>query len=278
MSFNPNLTQGQEISNDDIVGVFLCGNQGGMRRSHKTNSLILISDHTKGIYEDRWENNVLHYTGMGLIGNQSLVAQNKTLFESGSNGVAVFLFEVFDSKKYIFQGKVVLADKPYIEKQYDKDNNIRDVWIFPLKIIDNVKPALISEEQFKKKVEEREKQVSRLPLEILKQRLKTAPHKVGSRDVVSKQYDRNPELIEYIKRLANGICQLCGSLAPFNGKNGDPYLEIHHIEWLSKGGDDSIKNTTALCPNCHRKMHILNLKADKKHLLDKSSIMGADIL
>ena len=33
-------------------------------------------------------------------------------------------------------------------------------------------------------------------------------------------------------------------------------------------GDDSLSNTVALCPNCHRKMHILDLESDKKILLD----------
>ena len=32
--------------------------------------------------------------------------------------------------------------------------------------------------------------------------------------------------------------------------------------WLSQGGQDSIENTVALCPNCHRKMHIINDQAD----------------
>jgi 5-methylcytosine-specific restriction enzyme A len=45
-------------------------------------------------------------------------------------------------------------------------------------------------------------------------------------------------------------------------KDGEPFLEIHHIKWLSNGGDDSIDNTVALCPNCHRKMHALNLQKD----------------
>ena len=45
--------------------------------------------------------------------------------------------------------------------------------------------------------------------------------------------------------------------APFNDKKGRPFLESHHIRWLSEGGADSIDNVAALCPNCHRKMHEL---------------------
>ncbi|MGQ9558779.1 MAG: HNH endonuclease [Desulfurispora sp.] len=32
------------------------------------------------------------------------------------------------------------------------------------------------------------------------------------------------------------------------------------------GGKDTIENTVALCPNCHRKMHSLNLPEDKRRL------------
>ncbi|MDU6483465.1 MAG: HNH endonuclease [Paeniclostridium sordellii] len=39
--------------------------------------------------------------------------------------------------------------------------------------------------------------------------------------------------------------------------------------WLSKGGDDTIENTAALCPNCHRKMHIINDEEDVEYLRNK---------
>ncbi|MBC8673865.1 HNH endonuclease [Aeromonas hydrophila] len=44
--------------------------------------------------------------------------------------------------------------------------------------------------------------------------------------------------------------------APFNRvSDGTPYLEVHHIQPLANGGEDTIQNTMALCPNCHRKRH-----------------------
>jgi len=80
-------------------------------------------------------------------------------------------------------------------------------------------------------------------------------------------YSRNPYIAEYAKRRASGKCQLCSGKAPFKNKSGKPYLETHHIIWLSKNGDDSINNTVALCPNCHRKMHSINLSKDIKRLI-----------
>ena len=48
--------------------------------------------------------------------------------------------------------------------------------------------------------------------------------------------------------------------------DNNPYLESHHVKWLSKGGEDEVKNIVALCPNCHKRMHILNKKEDVKLL------------
>lgn len=88
----------------------------------------------------------------------------------------------------------------------------------------------------------------------------------------SGSYIRDRYVSEYAKRRAHGICQLCAEPAPFIDCNGIPFLETHHIIRLADGGADSIENTVALCPNCHRKMHILNLDEDVRKLLSIASI------
>jgi 5-methylcytosine-specific restriction protein A len=266
--FNPNLKPGEIVNNEDICRIFQCSPQGGMRRSKRTNSLVIVSDHTKAIYEDRWVNNILHYTGMGLTGNQSLShAQNRTVKESTENGVEIFLFEVFEPRKYIFQGQVILAGQPYKETQPDIKGNNRDVWVFPLK--EEETPGPIPEEVFQKKVRLREKQVKTLSDDELYNKILSVPRKSGVRKTITTQYERSQYIVEYVKRRAKGKCQLCGNPAPFFYKDGEPFLEIHHIEWFSKDGEDTLENTVALCPNCHRKMHILDLEPDKKLLKEK---------
>ena len=87
------LKLGSHYSNDDICSTFLCSPQGGMRRSQKTNTLVLVANHVKSIFDDRWNSNTMNYTGMGLKGEQSLdFMQNKTLNESNANGVDIPLF------------------------------------------------------------------------------------------------------------------------------------------------------------------------------------------
>ncbi|MDU5509191.1 HNH endonuclease signature motif containing protein [Enterococcus gilvus] len=84
----------------------------------------------------------------------------------------------------------------------------------------------------------------------------------SSRKAISTIYERDPDIIEYAKRRANGICELCGNKLDFKDKEGRPFLETHHIEWLSNGGEDTIENTVALCPNCHKRMHVKNDLSD----------------
>lgn len=132
--FNPHLHIGQEISNSDLVSIFHCGNMGGMRRSHDTNTLVLISDYTKGLYHDKWIGGVLHYTGMGKNGDQDIHwAQNATLANCRSNGVDVHLFEVMDEGRYTYCGHIELVDKPYTETQPGEDGVNRLVWMFPIR-------------------------------------------------------------------------------------------------------------------------------------------------
>lgn len=134
MSFDPRLNIGQILKNSDIVETFKCGNMGGMRRSRTTNTLIIVSDYTKGIYHDKWIGGVLHYTGMGKTGDQDINwAQNATLAGCGHNGVDVHLFEVIDAGEYIYCGRIELIDKPYTEIQPDEDGNDRKVWMFPIR-------------------------------------------------------------------------------------------------------------------------------------------------
>lgn len=105
-----------------------------MRRSRTTNTLVIVSDYTKGLYHDKWIGGVLHYTGMGKSGDQDIHwAQNATLAESEYNGVDIHLFEVMNAGEYVYCGRIELVDKPYTETQPDEDGVPRKVWMFPIR-------------------------------------------------------------------------------------------------------------------------------------------------
>lgn len=105
--------------------------------------------------------------------------------------------------------------------------------------------------------------------EILKDKIKIVNANVKTKEVKVTYRERNPYVSEYTKKRANGICDLCGNKAPFNDKFGFPYLEEHHVITLADGGPDDIYNTVAICPNCHRKMHVLKRKRDLDKLQSK---------
>lgn len=86
-----------------------------------------------------------------------------------------------------------------------------------------------------------------------------------------ENYERSPFVKEFALRRAKGSCQLCLEIAPFNNRYGQPYLEVHHVKWLSNEGSDTPDNVVALCPNCHRKMHIVDSQKDVDFLLEKAA-------
>ena len=228
MVFDPGLNQGEILNNPQLCEIFKCGPQGGMRRSLTTGTLVIVSNHVKSVYDDRWVDDVFHYTGMGLAGDQRLdAAQNKTLAETQANRVTVHLFEVFKDKEYTYAGEVRLAGEPYAEQQPDADGTNRKVWMFPLKLY-NQSVLSIPEVQLKENYAKKERTAKKLSDKELKLRANNSPKKPGNRPVTSNQYERNAWVSEYIKRQAAGKCQLCRVPAPFNDANGKPFLEAHH--------------------------------------------------
>ena len=262
------LKLGVAISNAELMAAFDVGNQGGMRRSLRRGHLVVVSDHTKSLYEDRWEGNVLHYTGMGPKGDQSLTSQNRTLAESGGTGIKVYLFEVFQRGRYIFHGEASLSGAPYQETQPDQDGEPRQVWMFPLRLPSANQPSATAED-IQRVAKLRERALRKLSLQQLRQLASNSPSSPPRRTSLAEQIIRNEAVAEYVKKAAQGRCDLCNNPAPFIGKDRQPYLECHHVQHLADGGDDTIQNAVALCPNCHRRMHVLGHPSDKQALRDR---------
>jgi 5-methylcytosine-specific restriction endonuclease McrA len=66
--------------------------------------------------------------------------------------------------------------------------------------------------------------------------------------------ERSRLMAEYALTRSSGICEGCLSPAPFIRRNGQPYLEIHHLKELASGGNDHPANVAAICPNCHARV------------------------
>ena len=263
---------GDVIDNETLRAVFRCSSQGAMRRSPATNSMVLVADHTKPACTDTWIGTTFQFTGMGLTGDQGLsFNQNKALCESGETGTRLFLFEVFSGEDYTFIGEGELADTPYLSRQTGPEKTPRDVTVFPLKLRGNAHPPLPPKDLPAPEGEAVSRRAQKLPLEELEFKARYSVKEGGRREVVSEVFDSDRIVAEYAQRKADGVCQLCNRPAPFRDRNGEPFLEIHHIIPLEEGGQDTIENVVALCPNCHRKMHELNLTADVVRLKNRAA-------
>ncbi len=59
------------------------------------------------------------------------------------------------------------------------------------------------------------KKAKRLNLKELVKRANQSTRKVSTSEQITTTYERNLWVVEYEKRLANGVCQLCYQPAPF---------------------------------------------------------------
>jgi 5-methylcytosine-specific restriction endonuclease McrA len=87
-------------------------------------------------------------------------------------------------------------------------------------------------------------------------RLAVADKRPQFRVVSTVLFQRNPDVVAEVLERANGFCEACEKSAPFERRSDhSPYLEVHHVIKLADGGEDSVENAIAVCPNCHRKFH-----------------------
>jgi ferredoxin len=68
------------------------------------------------------------------------------------------------------------------------------------------------------------------------------------------QRTRTAVIVQYALCRSRGACEGCLHPAPFMRRNGEPYLECHHITALADGGADHPLNIAAVCPNCHSRV------------------------
>jgi predicted restriction endonuclease len=71
---------------------------------------------------------------------------------------------------------------------------------------------------------------------------------------------RDRSLVNELQDLYDGQCQLC--LWHPRQNYGHTLCHGHHIQWLSRGGDDQIANMILVCPNHHTAIHRIDAPFD----------------
>jgi len=78
---------------------------------------------------------------------------------------------------------------------------------------------------------------------------------------ISEQIARPNAITDYLKKIQNYTCQICGELG-FLQSNGKRYIETHHIIELHKHikGSYCSDNVVVVCANCHKKLHYARIE------------------
>jgi len=73
-------------------------------------------------------------------------------------------------------------------------------------------------------------------------------------------YTRNIGWANEAKKRLGLFCICSGCSNSFVKDDGTPYIEVHHIIPLCRGGEDAVWNLAVLCAHHHRKSHYANVK------------------
>lgn len=128
--FDPGLSAGEILSNRQLMSIFHCACEGGIRYSSKTATIVIVVNNTKDGLPNVWKDGILRFAGRILTDGENLKGANLRLETFLQGGEAVFLFEVNQPGKYEFKGKAELAAAPCLATTEDG----KKYPVFPLKI------------------------------------------------------------------------------------------------------------------------------------------------
>jgi len=75
------------------------------------------------------------------------------------------------------------------------------------------------------------------------------------RTALRMEYRRDRAKAREVQERQGYRCLHCDTMTSWKTRDGHPYLEAHHVSWLSHGGLDVVRNLVGLCAGCHRRAH-----------------------
>ena len=95
-----------------------------------------------------------------------------------------------------------------------------------------------------------------LPANMIRTLATVADALAPRRTTTRMEFVRNPYVVAAALLRADNRCEVPTCTRElFLRDDGTPYLEVHHLLPLSRGGADALFNVAVLCPSCHREMH-----------------------
>ena len=245
---------GQEYSRQkDIHRVFGGQQQGGISTPAEQPFVFIFTGKSgeEFGYEDGWQDDgVFLYTGEGQVGDMQMSGGNKSIIEHAEQGKELLLFEATGKgKPYLFRGK--LACQSWDEqKGKDRNGDLRKTIRFHLVPEETTQVTEFGAIEYEVP---KNKSLSELKDKAL------SASKVGKESSwksAPKEYRKRSKAVkDYVFARANGVCELTGKPAPFERKDGTPYLEAHHTRRISDDGPDHPRWVGAISPDVHREIH-----------------------
>lgn len=231
----------------DIHGRFGGQQQGGIITPANHNVVIIITGE-EGLehgYADRQRpDGVFEYFGEGQIGDMPWVRGNRAVAAHTAEGRSLLLFrKVREGLR--FEDEMVYEGHQ-VRRAPDREGNMRDAIVFELRPLDAINEAVDADP------------VDMTPvLNELRARAYASAdtNPKAGKQITGTAYERARDVKAYVLARASGACEGCDQPAPFQRKDGTPYLEPHHLYRVSDGGPDHPAHVIALCPTCHRRVH-----------------------
>ncbi len=272
--------------------------QGGISTPRNAPAILLFSTEQGAEYgyKDGWRaDGFYHYTGEGQSGDMKMIRGNRAIRDHQEENKVLMLFEGVGSGLYRFGGFMNCVD--YYEKDTDALGSKRRVFVFrliPIESITNselpkqtevgttfldLRPDVLSIVSLpvsdktnyvllsEGRLIDEETRLKDLHIQIPlvhndEVKRGVTPQILDYGDNSRAVYQRRVEILQnYVLERANGFCELCGHPAPFVGRNGSPYLEVHYIDSVSDYGLSEPNTLIALCPACHKEAHYGALSA-----------------
>lgn len=230
---------------DTQSGIYLIGDDDRLQ------AIFIKATLANGKYPNEWivENEQLKYYFYSLNGVfKPEYKYNNAILKSLETETPIYLFIKNDTVlnlNGIFQ---------FGGDDYNPADESR--WFILNKVSSLDTPNPMTTKEYTKEIDKQVRKASRGDERVRRERLGVAPRKPESVPIVTTAFKRNPDVIVEVLARANGLCELCGVPAPFlRASDLSPYLEVHHKIPLADGGDDTVENAIAVCPNCHREEH-----------------------
>ncbi|WP_201008721.1 HNH endonuclease [Paenibacillus glycanilyticus] len=230
---------------DTQSGIYLIGNEPNYQ------AVFVKATFEEGKYPNKWieSNELLKYYMYSLKGNfNPSYKYNAAIINSVKTNTPIYVFEKQDTRlilKGIFK---------YESNHFESSDGSR--WFLLRKINSLQTNKMLTTREYDVEIE-KQVHISRKSTNFeRKKRLLDADKTPAKLTVTSTQFLRNSDVIVEVLLRAKGVCEKCRKPAPFiRASDLTPYLEVHHVIPLAIGGEDTVENAKALCPNCHREAH-----------------------